>query len=52
MEQLTQNPLVEKKQKLLDQVRHVLRTKHYSITTEEAYVLRLSNDNIPMPGKN
>ena len=38
MEQVAQNTTVEKKPKLLDQVRNTLRTKHYSIKTEKAYV--------------
>jgi len=38
MEQIRENLSVEKKPKLLDRVRHVLRTKHYSMKTEEAYV--------------
>jgi len=31
-------PTVKNKPKLLDQVRNVLRTKHYSLKTEEAYI--------------
>ena len=38
MEQITENLPVEKKPKLLDQVRNTLRTKHYSMKTEEAYI--------------
>jgi len=35
---LSQDSPAEKKPKLLDQVRSLLRTKHYSLRTEEAYV--------------
>jgi hypothetical protein len=38
MEPVTKNPPVEKKPKLLDEVRNTLRTKHYSMETEEAYI--------------
>ena len=38
MQQITENLPVEKKPKLLDQVRNTLRTKHYSMKTEEAYI--------------
>ena len=38
MSQDSQNPTIVKKPKLLDQVRHALRTKHYAVKTEEAYV--------------
>ena len=38
MNQITEHPPVQKKPKLLDQVRYVLRTKHYSMKTEEAYL--------------
>jgi len=38
MEQIRENPPVEQKPKLLDQVRHALRTRHYAMKTEEAYV--------------
>jgi integron integrase len=38
MSQDSQNPTIVKKPKPLDQVRHVLRTKHYAMKTEEAYV--------------
>ncbi len=38
MNQITEHPPVQKKPKLLDHVRHVLRTKHYSMKTEEAYI--------------
>jgi len=38
VEQIAENPQVEKKPKLLDQVRNTLRTKHYSMKTEEAYI--------------
>ena len=31
-------PTIKNKPKLLDQVRNVLRTKHYSMKTEEAYI--------------
>jgi integron integrase len=38
MSQDSQNPTIVKKPKLLNQVRHALRTKHYAVKTEEAYV--------------
>lgn len=38
MEPVTKNPAVENKPKLLDQVWEVIRMKHYSMKTEEAYV--------------
>jgi len=38
MSQIDNNPPVKQKPKLLDQVRHALRTKHYAMKTEEAYV--------------
>ena len=38
MSQDSQNPTTIKKPKLLDEVRNALRTKHYSMKTEEAYV--------------
>jgi site-specific recombinase XerD len=38
MSQINHNPPVKQKPKLLDQVRHVLRTKHYKRKTEKAYV--------------
>jgi len=38
MSQDSQNPAIVKKPKLLDQVRHALRTKHYAMKTEQAYV--------------
>jgi len=38
MSQDSQNPANVKKPKLLDQVRNALRTKHYSMKTEEAYI--------------
>jgi len=34
----TSQPLTTKKPKLLDQVRAVIRTKHYSFRTEQAYI--------------
>ncbi len=34
----TANPPIEQKPKLLDQVRAAIRTRHYSMKTEEAYV--------------
>jgi hypothetical protein len=36
--QITENPPTKKKPKLLDQVRNVLQTKHYSMKTEEVYI--------------
>ncbi|MDW7680671.1 MAG: integron integrase, partial [bacterium] len=38
MSQVSQIPAIVKQPKLLDQVRDVIRTKHYSIKTEQAYV--------------
>jgi len=38
MSQLSHNLAVEKKPKLLDQVRFAIRAKHYSIRTEQSYV--------------
>ena len=38
MEHVIQNPPIAKQPKLLDQVRDAIRTKHYSMKTEEAYV--------------
>ena len=38
MSHLSQNFTAEKKPKLLDQVRLAIRTKHYSLRTEESYV--------------
>jgi len=44
MEPIIQNPAVEKTPKLLDQacdrkvIRDAIRTKHYSMKTEEAYI--------------
>lgn len=38
MPQDNQNPAIVKKPKLLDEVRNALRTKHYSMKTEKAYV--------------
>jgi integron integrase len=38
MEPVTKNLPIEKKPKLLDQVREAIRTKHYSLRTEEAYI--------------
>ena len=38
MELVAENSVVEKQPKLLDQVRNTLRTKHYSMKTEQAYV--------------
>lgn len=35
---MSHNSTIEKKPKLLDQVRIAIRTKHYSLRTEEAYV--------------
>jgi hypothetical protein len=34
--------MAERKRKLLDQVRDVIRLKHYSIRTEETYVMWIS----------
>ena len=38
MSQDSQNTATIKKPKLLDKVRNALRTKHYSMKTEEAYI--------------
>ena len=38
MDHLQQSKLTSQKPKLLDQVRQAIRTRHYSIRTEEAYV--------------
>jgi hypothetical protein len=38
MEPVTKNLPIEKKPKLLDHVREAMRTKHYSLKTEEADV--------------
>ena len=38
MEHGIQNPPGAKQPKLLDQVRDAIRTKHYSLKTEEAYI--------------
>ena len=38
MYQSTQIPATQKKPKLLDQVRFTLKTKHYSLRTEESYI--------------
>ncbi|MDW7681643.1 MAG: integron integrase, partial [bacterium] len=38
MSQVNQTPAIVKQPKLLDQVRDAIRTKHYSIKTEQAYV--------------
>jgi len=38
MEPVTKNLPIEKKPKLLDEVREAIRTRHYSLKTEEAYV--------------
>ncbi len=38
MEPVIKSLPVEKKPKLLDQVREAIRTKHYSLRTEEVYV--------------
>ena len=38
MSQVSENSAIVKKPKLLDQVRDAIRTKHYSMKTEEAYV--------------
>ena len=37
MDSKLENPQPQHKPKLLDQVRNVIRFKHYSIRTEEAY---------------
>ena len=38
MPPFSHNPTTEKKPKLLDQVRFAIRTKHYSLRTERAYI--------------
>ena len=38
MSQVSENPTIVKKPKLLDQVRDAIRTKHYSMKTEQAYI--------------
>jgi len=38
MPQIVRNPDVQKKPKLLDQVRFTLKTKHYSLRTEDSYI--------------
>ncbi len=39
MNHLNHEPQGSQRPKLLDQVRYAIRTKHYSLRTEEAYIL-------------
>ncbi len=46
MSQVSENSTIIKKPKLLDQVRDAIRTKHYSLKTEEAYMLLIRRSSL------